>query len=417
MAHSLSAKAAVKQIQQGKITASEYIEGFLKKIENKNQLLNVLTAWDKELIKKTVLHIDKHGANLPLAGVLIAVKDNIDVQNLPTGYGAAEVFKQTPKADASVVHLLKEAGAVILGKAATAEFAYAAPAKTRNPKHLDYTPGGSSSGSAAAVAAKMCPVAIGTQTGGSVIRPAAFCGVYGFKPTYGLVGTKGIKPFSPSFDTIGWFSNQIDDLFLIFNVLTNRQIKKQNSQEEIKVAFCPTPFWHKASVEMQNFVYEIARQLNATEICFPVSLKQITHDHQTIMAVEGARSLKSEYQQNSRYLSPQLKKLIEKGLSVSRDVERQAHNRLKYARQIIDAQFEHFDLVICPSAPSSAPKGLASTGNSIFNRMWTALHVPCLNMPLGNDQRNMPLGLQLIGRRYQDEQVLQQSLKLQAQIA
>lgn len=400
-------------VKRGKITVSEVTKQCLNLIEEKDALIEALAYWNREDALAQVERVDNSNKEKKiLAGIPIAVKDIIDVKNQPTGYGANAIFQNYPAEDASCVALLKEAGAIIVGKTTTAEFAFSTPPKTKNPWNLEHTPGGSSSGSAAAVAANFFPIAIGTQTGGSIIRPASFCGVYGFKPTFNVVPRNGLKSFSESFDTIGWFANTIDDIKLVLNVLAPKVANFSINKNPLRVGFCKTPFWDQASRQMQQQTLSLAKTLNAAAIDLSSTIYQISVDHYSLMAVEMARSLRYEFITKPNYLSKSLKQLINMGLSISANDELQCLKRLANNRAKIDELFESYDLLIAPASPGSAPNSLKKTGDSIFNRFWSAMHVPCLSIPLFKDINGMPMGVQLIGKRYFDAQLLCNSKKL-----
>lgn len=409
---------AVKLIHSGKLSAVDYASYFIAVIKEKNPQVAALVAWDEQQVMTQAQAIDKHPVKGPLAGIPIAVKDVIDVRGLPTAYGADEVFHIDAINDANCVALLKEAGAIIVGKAATAEFAFSTPSLARNPHNLAHTPGGSSSGSAAGVAAGMFPLALGTQTGGSVIRPAAFCGVYGFKPTFGLIGRAGVKPFAESFDTIGWYAHSIAELQYLLSILVPTKPRQLNNNKAatLRVGFCPTPFWSQASNAMRQCVEQLAAQLNADELQLPFDLAQVSHCHKQLMGIEMARALHSESIQHSSYFSEALQTLIKKGSACDYEVELQAINYLAKCRALMDQQFQDFDIILTPAAPDSAPSTVAHTGNSIFNRMWSALHVPCVSLPAGVGAQGLPLGVQLVGPRYGDWSLLEHSHAVYKQI-
>lgn len=408
----------VQRIHAGQLTALEYVTEFIAVIKEKNPQIAALAAWDEAAILAQAKAIDQQQQKGQLAGIPIAIKDVIDVKGLPTAYGADRRFTTHPTHDANCVTLLRQAGAIIIGKAATAEFAFSAPAPTRNPHHLDRTPGGSSSGSAAGVAAGMFPLALGTQTGGSVIRPAAFCGVYGFKPTFGLIGRDGVKPFAESFDTIGWFGLEVADLQRLLSVLTTvtGATRVAKAARPLRVGVCHTPFWSQASPAMRQRITELAGWLDAREVCLPIDLKRVSACHKELMGIEMARALRAEYLQNAPDFSASLRQLIAQGQALSFADELNALNYLARCRAILDEQFADYDLLLAPAAPGSAPATLAHTGDSIFNRIWSALHVPCLSMPVGVDDHGLPLGVQLIGPRYGDWALLQASQTVHEQL-
>jgi|SRR5690625_50662 len=453
----VSAAAAAAHITQGQLRAVDYVGSYLEQINKHNPTIQALSNWSQSataddrfnaLLLQQAQAIDERqhaGATGVLAGIPIAVKDVIDVANMPTAYGAHEVFCTYPSVDALCVSRLRQAGAIIVGKAATAEFAYAAPPPTKNPHQLAHTPGGSSSGSAAGVAAGMFPLALSTQTGGSIIRPAAFCGVYGFKPSYGLIDSAGMQGFAPSFDTIGWHGQSLDDMAILLQVLApafspstrtaiarksaasidasaNTKAAPEAASEAdtaangLRLGFCQTPYWSQASPDNQQFLSALAQQLGAPLIELPVDVEQISADHRLLMAVEMSRSLRQHYDQHGQHLSAPLKQLIEKGQQYSVAQQQQAQQRLIKNRQTIHHFFSEVDLLLAPAAPGTAPLGLHQTGSSIFNCMWSALHVPCLSLPLGQGSNGLPLGLQLIGHWGGDYSLLSFAQRLVTQL-
>lgn len=408
----LSAAAASGAIAKGRLSAVDYISGFIDCIKKHNPTVCALSDWSESKVLEQSLAIDSGFKTGALLGVPIAVKDNIDVSGLPTGFGADKSFHEHPSTDANCVGLLKDAGAIIVGKAETAEFAFLTPPPTRNPHNLAHTPGGSSSGSAAGVAAGMFPLALGTQTGGSTIRPASFCGVFGFKPTFGLVSRAGIKPFSESFDTVGWFGRHIEDIALLFSVLApcSHDIEGINERgtpsASLRLAFCPTPYWSKVEPALQNKIKNVARNLDATQIELPFDMHQVSADLMYLISIEMSRSLRVAYRLNADALSSSLRKLIKDNLCVDYKKELQARVRLERSRQQLDVLFEKYDALITPATTGAAPPTLEHTGDYVFNVAWTALHVPCLSIPIGKNDANMPLGLQLVGPRYGDKRFL-----------
>lgn len=417
-----SAQAAANAIRQGELSAQAYVQQFLDALQARESQIQAMAYWDKAQVQQQAAIVD---AQLPLAGIPIAIKDVLDVQGMPTAYGAHEVFHRQPVYDASCVARLRKAGAVILGKATTAEFAYAQPPATRHPYDLQCTPGGSSSGSAAGVAAGFFPLSIGTQTGGSIIRPASFCGVYGFKPTFGRLSRQGLAPFAESFDTVGWFGRHLEDIALLYTVLIGGALRAPTAvnttnhppaiaamdaqQRPPRVVMYQGPFWGQASAPMQALVQRCADLLQARSCALPIDMRQISAQHRLLMAVEMMQSQQAVLPQLFSALSPALQQLINAGHKADIEQIRRAYMDLERARLQLDDWFEknEVDIVLTLAAPGAAPRTQTHTGSSVFNCYWSALHVPCLGMPAGQDADGMPLGLQLIARRHYDAQLLQ----------
>lgn len=401
-------RRAVDAIHQGKLKAQEYVQYFLANLKEHEPQVQSLAYWDVEHVLAQAKAIDKNrqqGQALgPLAGVPIAIKDVLDVRNMPTACGAQAVFHRQPNQDATCVALLRAAGGVILGKATTAEFAFAHPPSTRNPHNLSRTPGGSSSGSAAGVAAGIFPISLGTQTGGSIIRPASFCGVYGFKPTFGRISRQGLVPFAESFDTVGWFGRHLDDIELLFRVLT--QDFDNNSFNAPRLVWFRGPYWSKTSSEMKALVQQCAQQLGAREVELPIDVQQVNAQHRLLMATEMLQSMRAVLPHAWDKMSPSLQQLIAEGEKITVGEIRQAHRDLEQARLLLDEFFAKVDVVLAPAAPGPAPEATSHTGNSVLNRYWSAMHVPCLSMPVGQDAQGLPMGVQFIARRFNDAQLL-----------
>ena len=397
---------ALKLMREGDLTATAYLESCLEVVEKKEHIIKALAFIDKQNALDSAAVCDFQSENGVLSGIPIVVKDVIDVFGMPTAYGADKHFTNVPARDAVCVGLLKQAGAIVVGKSTTAEFAYSKPPATVNPHNILYSPGGSSSGSAAAVSAGMFPIAIGTQTGGSMIRPASFCGVYGFKPTFNLIPRDGVKTFAESADTIGWYANSLADIRLVLKALAPTHFIPDTNNDVTKVAICKTPFWSIADNEMKELVQNSAKKLDAIEIDITDIAKQANDDHRLLMASEISRSLSVQYKNGYQYLSAGLLDFIKKGLNITRDQELAAHRRLADYRRKIDDIFVDIDVIITPAAPGPAIKSQKKTGSSIFNILWSASHAPCLSLPVGVSDLGLPLGLQCVGRRFNDANLL-----------
>jgi amidase len=318
-----------------------------------------------------------------------------------------------PRADAACVAALKAAGAIVLGKTVTAEFAYVAPGPTRNPHNERHTPGGSSSGSAAAVADFMVPVALGTQTGGSVIRPASFCGIFGFKPTYGAFNRSGLKLAADSLDTIGLLTRSIEDIALFKNVLTEARPNgiSLGKMTRPRIGLCRTHLWHKASPAAQMAVESAAKALSAagahvTDFELPAGFRDLDSGRTIINNVERARTGTWEWHNHRRLLSKQMVDCIESGLATSYNQYLDVIRLAERCRIELDLALQGIDALLTLSVSGEAPEGLSHTGDSTFQSLWTLLHVPSMTLPTSTGETNLPIGIQLIAPRFHDDQLL-----------
>jgi Asp-tRNA(Asn)/Glu-tRNA(Gln) amidotransferase A subunit family amidase len=367
----------------------------------------------------------RHGrATGPLHGVPVGIKDIFDTGDMPTELGSALWSGRTPVGDAAAVARLRAAGAVIMGKTVTTEYAYYQPGKTRNPHDPERTPGGSSSGSAAAVAAAMVPGAIGSQTNGSVIRPAAFCGVVGFKPTHGLIPRSGALMLSRTLDHVGLFARSVEDVALLAETLAGFDEEDPDTRPVARppfaavaasepplpprFAFVRSPAWKHAEPMTGEAFAELVQALGeqASEVELGPAFEDAIDWHRTIMEVEMAHNLRRDYEKGRDKLSGQLRQLIERG---------RAHKAVDYTgavagidplNEALAAVFDEFDAILTPAAPGEAPHGLASTGNPAFCTIWTYLGVPAVTVPLLRSEAGLPLGVQLVGRRGNDARLL-----------
>ncbi len=363
--------------------------------------------------------LDKVDIKGPLHGMPIGVKDIIDVGGMPTRCGSPIYALNMAKMDAACVALAKAAGAIVVGKTATTELAAFHAAKTRNPQNLEHTPGGSSSGSAAAVSAGMVPIAMGTQTAGSIIRPAAYCGVVGFKPTFGLVPRAGVKMQSDTLDTIGVFTRTVDDAMKWYAAMTGARVLPANTDDDEKNKANEKPLritiitnlLDRADVEMSVAIAEAADALTdgkvrLRESKLPAIFDNAVEDQRIIQLSEMARHYAKEYDTYRSLLSDKLAAMIEDGRAIDNNRVMAAIGRLDALRKQADILVGDCDAWLMPSAPGAAPKGLESTGDPIFSRANTLLQMPAINLPVYRNKKRMPLGLQLIGARHQDEKLL-----------
>lgn len=361
--------------------------------------------------------LDRTEIHGPLHGMAIGIKDIIDVGGMPTRCGTPIYALNMAKMDATCVALAKAAGAIIVGKTATTELAGSHPTKTRNPQNAEYSPGGSSSGSAAAVSSGMVPMAFGTQTAGSVIRPAAYCGVVGYKPTFGLVPRGGIKLQSESLDTVGVFTRTVDDAMKWYAAMTGARLQPEPTgaantanDRPLRITIVTNLMDH-ADVDMSVAVAEAADALSAggakvRETRLPVIVDDAQKDQRIIQLAELARHYSVEHRDYRSQLSDAILALLDEGAAIPQHDYLDALQRTVAARKQADFLVGECDAWLMPSATGAAPKGLASTGDPIFNRLATTLHLPAINLPVYRSKKRMPLGLQLIGSRHQDEKLL-----------
>ena len=333
----------------------------------------------------------------PLDGWTVGVKDIFDTADLPTEYGSPIYAGHQPRHDAGVVAQLRASGATIAGKTVTTEFAYFSPGPTTNPHDSTRTPGGSSSGSAAAVAAGMVRLAIGTQTAGSMIRPASFCGVVGFKPTFGLVPTSGLKPFGPSLDTVGWYTTSVDDAVAAFEAITGRGAVAPHEAAP-RAGLCRTPEWDQADRATQDAVEHAAEQFGNVGDVDDKILVGLASDQQDTMLFEGARALRSEYLTARDLLTDRLRTDIETGLTISPQRYDEAQRQRREVAASLDALFGENDVLLAPSAVGEAPLGIDATGDPLFNRIWTFLGAPVVNVPGFIGPAGMPVGVSVVAK-------------------
>ncbi|MEL6946463.1 MAG: amidase [Pseudomonadota bacterium] len=351
--------------------------------------------------------------NAPLCGVSVGVKDIFDTADFPTSYGSEIYNAHRCPTDAALVTMLKNAGATMAGKTVTTEFAWLHPAETRNPVHEDHTPGGSSSGSAAGVAAGYFPAAIGSQTGGSIIRPAAFCGVAGYKPSFRLFPTLGIKHFSWSLDTVGFFAASIADAAFVAAACSGRSLavnERSNTPPHIAVYQSGVDgVMSEAMSDALDHAASCARRWGATlrRVTEPDTLAAARDAHAPIQDFEAAMALAYELQTQPEKLSPALHAYLTQAKSVSPDTYDNARRIANRARKASHALFEQGEVLLMPSAPDAAPASLDTTGDSIFNRLWTLLGLPAVNITGLKNADGMPLGLQMVGRFGKDRELLQ----------
>ncbi|HEX3209731.1 MAG TPA: amidase [Geminicoccaceae bacterium] len=423
-----TAVQAAQLIRDHKLSALELTQACLEQIEAAEPEVQAFAFLDPEHAQAQARALDDqrgHGRPLgPLHGVPVGVKDIIDTEDMPTENGTVLHAGRRPRADAAVVSRLRAAGAVILGKTVTTELAVYAPNKTRNPHDPEQTPGGSSSGSAAAVAARMLPLALGTQTNGSVIRPAAYCGVYGFKPGHGLISRAGILRQSPPLDTVGVMANSLPDLALLAEVLmgydpADPALRPSARPRLLEVAMEPppvvpdlgfvrTPVWDQAEDEtraaFEELVAALGERVAAADL--PPAFDHAVSLHGTIMEADLARSFAKEYERGRDRLSARLCQMIERGQRcVAVDYNR-ALDAIPSLVAALEPLFERYDALLTPATTGPAPHGLGSTGSPVFCTIWTLCGMPAVSLPLLQAGNGLPLGVQLVGRKGDDARLL-----------
>ena len=409
----LSVREAARQISERRITAEALVTAYLERIEERESVVGAWQYLDRNQALTMARKRDAEAPRGPLHGIPIAVKDLIDTVEMPTSYGSPIYRGHRPDADASCVALARAAGAIVLGKTVTTEFATFFPGKTANPRNPAHTPGGSSSGSAAVVADGMAPLAFGTQTAGSVIRPGAFCGCVAYKPSFGLINRAGVKPLADSLDTIGVFARSAEDAAFFAGVLSERPALRHLSspQQVPRFGLYRTPAWAQAepaTVAALDAARMALERAGATVMELPIAPEHegLSEAQDTIMWFETVRALAHERIEHSAQLSPPLAQLIDAGMAVGADVYDQARVRTAEARAKLDAFFGPCDAVLVPAAPGEAPAGLGNTGDPIFNRMWTLLGVPCAALPARWSDNGLPTGVQLVGRVNDDARLM-----------
>jgi amidase len=413
LAH-LTILEASKHIAAGELEPSALVDACIARFASQEPQVQAWTHFEPDGAATAARKFIAADATSPLHGIPFGVKDIIDTADMPTGYGSAIFDGHRPARDAGCVALLREASGVCLGKTVTTELGHYHPGKTRNPAALTHTPGGSSSGSAAAVAAGMVPFALGTQTTGSVLRPASYCGVYGFKPSFGDVIRSGVLDNSISFDTLGWFARCVEDIEIIRLALLRAPAMALQPLplKQLRVGLFRGPDWEKADPATRDAVESAAAKLQplvagVTEIEHGASFADISKHHRTISGFEFARAISWERTQRADQLSAKLVEgRCEDGIRISYEAFTQAQKALAQERIAFDAVMENYDLLLTPSAPGEAWEGLHATGDPVFNTAWTALHVPCLSAPAFSGTKGLPVGLQMVGQFRGDRELL-----------
>ena len=425
----LHAIDAARGIREGMFSSEQLVQSCLAQVQAADEAVRAWAFLDPEHALQQARAADEwrlEGRALgALHGVPVCIKDIIDTQDMPTEDGTVLHAGRTPMADATLVSRLREAGAVIMGKTVTTELATYAPGKTRNPHDPDHTPGGSSSGSAAAVAAHMVPLAVGTQTNGSVIRPAAYCGVFGFKPTFGLISRHGVLKQSRWLDQAGVFARCVEDLALIAESLVGFDEHDPDTRPVARpqllatamqdppirpwVMFIKTPVWDKAEVETQEAFAELVEHIGEPimECELPAPFGQALDWHRTIMEADLAKNFDAEYERGADQLSASLRGQIERGRRVLAVDYNRALDKIPMLNGALNELFDlRCDVILTPATAGTAPRGLEFTGDPMFCTLWTLCGMPTVTLPLMQGENGLPLGVQLVGRRGDDARLL-----------
>ena len=406
-----TATDAARAIAAGEITSVALTEACLNRIAAREPDVRAWAHIDPDAALAQARARDGEAPRGPLHGVPVGFKDVIETFDMPTAYGSAIYPGHRPAADAACVAQIRDAGGVVLGKTVTTEFAFVNPAETRNPHNPDHSPGGSSSGSAAAVADMMVPLALGTQTGGSVIRPASFCGAVGYKPTIGQFSYAGVKLLARSLDTLGAMARHAGDFALLRAALMGAPAEAAPSAAPPRFGLCRTPWWDRADAATHDAVETAASTFAAAgaqvrEVALPDGFAGLEGANKTIMMYEGRRSLAHEFRRHEDRLSDRLKEQMAHGAATgyadyNRAIACAFDCRVRFADAMAD-----LDALIVPAALGEAPKGFESTGDATFNRPWTTVGTPCVTLPGHIGPHGLPVGVQLVGAFGADDALL-----------
>lgn len=411
----LPAWQAVRQLARRELRAEDLARACLDRVAERDAAVHAFAHIDADAVLAQARELDAGAVRGPLHGVPLGVKDLIDTADLPTAYGSIIYTGHRPAADAAAVALCRAAGALVFGKTVSTEFAFFQPGATCNPNQLEHTPGGSSSGSAAAVADLMLPLALGTQTAGSIIRPAAFCGVVGYKPSFGRVPRTGVKGLSDALDVVGGFARNVRDVALLGAVLTGDarmlELADMDSAAAPRIGVCLTPDAAQFDADTQR-AFDSASAILAplaarfAPTVWPADLPDLVRLQKALMSFEMTRALSHERRRHRDQLSAHLTALFDVGDAISgaQHVEHMAQTAR--AQRSVEALFDGFDVLLAPSAIGEAPRGLAATGDPLFCRGWTLLGLPCIHLPFMVGRHGLPIGLQLVGRFNADHQLL-----------
>ena len=425
---SLPVSKIANKIRNSELSSLDLCKFYIEQVKRFEKDVKAWAYYDEKLFLEKAEEADKHrksGKPMgPLHGIPVALKDIIGTYDMPTECGTVLRKGKTQSQDAEIVDLLKSAGAIIMGKTATSELAFLSPPATRNPHDYSRTPGGSSSGSAAVIASHMAPLSIGSQTGGSVIRPASYCGVVGYKPSYGLISRNGVLRTSFNLDHVGVFGKTVEDVALLAKVLIKKDFYdeatvhysseymleecKKDPLFEPKFIFYKTDSWKKIDKKSRDaFEYFIKIFKKNIEIFdTPSYFKDIDKYHRTIHDTDLANNFQVYFKKSRNKLSKEMQSAISRGMKNSAKDYLDAVDFMKRSYESYKEVFEDYHGVISPCSTGVADKGLKSTGSADFNRVWSYMHTPAISLPLLQGENNLPLGVQLIGDKYDDHRFL-----------
>jgi amidase len=411
----LTASEIVQAIATGKTTAEAVARACLAHIAEREPQVEAWQFLDPDLVLKQACALDAGGKVGPLQGVPVGIKDIIDTADMPTEYGTPIHKGHRPRIDAVVVALTRRAGGIIMGKTVTTEFANRHPGKTHHPQDHTRTPGGSSSGSAAAVGDHMVPLAVGTQTTGSTIRPAAFCGCVGYRPTWGDIRCYGVMEAAGSVDTVGLIARSVEDIALYRDVLlgTTPQPLAAKIIDAPRIGFCRTPFWDQCEATTQKSLEACAAKLakagaKVSDVTLPETFNRIEDAHRWVSSFEFARNRSWEIDHHYQMISETLRNnRLKDGLACSFDQYRESRSFLARVRRTMHDVFKDFDVLLVPAASGEAPVGLNATGNASHCLIGTSTHVPCITLPLFTGPNGLPVGAQLMAARNHDRMLLE----------
>ncbi|MHA7678629.1 amidase [Cupriavidus sp. PET2-C1] len=423
----LPARELAARMARRELSVQALVRAYIERIDAAEAGILAWQHFDGAQALQQARLLDAGPALGALHGLPIGVKDLMDTADMPTTYGSPIYAGHRPVMDAACVAMARAAGAVVMGKTVTTEFATFQPGPTRNPRapaDAPRTPGGSSSGSAAAVAAGMVPIAFGTQTAGSIIRPAAYCGVVGYKPTYGTLPSAGIKSLAPSLDTVGVLARCVDDAAFFIGVMARLPLTPPQTGQAtaLRVGICRTPHWAHADDDSRRALDSAARWLEGhgavlSDLMLPAEFDDLTQAQIDIMAYEAAAAFAPEMRARPDGLSSGFAALLAAGRGIDGSRFFAAQALASSARRAFEQRFEFVDVVLAPSAPGEAPAGLGATGDPMFNRMWTLLGNPCVHVPTGTGAHGMPVGVTLIGPQRGDARVLAAAQALERCVA
>ena len=411
-------------LQSGRLAAEAFAHACLDRIAAREAEVQAWAWLDPEAVLAAARALDASGPRHLLHGIPFGVKDVIDTADMPTAYGSPIYDGYRPVADAAVVAAIKDCGGLVLGKTVTCEFAGGLPSRTRNPHHPGHTPGGSSSGSAAAVGAGMVPVVLGTQTAGSIVRPASFCGVVGFKPTFGTINRAGVKPLAESLDTVGLFAARVDDAAYAAAALTQRMDLAEDAPlpRAPRLVVCRTDRWDAAGADgaaaLEQAVAAVLRAgASVRDGDLPFSSAALMGSGMAILASEARAAFGHELRTSSELISTKMLEFLATAKPDGHSLVDAARIAVDAARLKFDAMFDEIDAVLTLAAPGEAPAGFETTGNAAFNFVWTILHGPALSLPGLFGPTGLPIGIQLAGPRYGDARLLQVGRWVEAALA